>query len=70
MEQTTAPDPEYKKVGRARKMRGLRFWSIDADGKVEEVTIAHGHRRLNMEKGKRYCQALNLKNAQRKFKTR
>ena len=51
-------------------MRGLRFWSIDADGKVEEVTIAHGHRRLNMEKGKRYCQALNLKNAQRKFKTR
>lgn len=60
------PQPELKKIGSIRMVRGLRLYSVDATGTVEEVSIAHG-RRVTIEDGKRYCQALNLKNATRKF---
>jgi len=62
------PQPELKKLGSLRMVRGLRLYSVDATGTVEEVTIPKHDRRVTIEDGKVYCQALNMENAKRKLK--
>lgn len=48
-------------------IRGLRLYSVDTTGTVEEVSIPKHERKVTIEDGKRYCWALNLKNATRKL---
>ena len=71
-------EQEYKLIGKARHIPGLKFWSMDADGVIEELRIDRlayvgmdGEQilkqRATIDPRKRYCQALNIKNAKRKF---
>lgn len=62
-----------------RAVRGLKLFSIDSAGRIEEVKPELApvkgkdgkevmRKKVVMQPGRRYCQALNLKNAERKFK--
>lgn len=72
---------EYKLLGRVRRIKGLRLWSIDRDGNIEEVHVVRDtmvdlkgqpltNDRATVDTTKRYCQALNKANAARKFNAR
>ena len=69
---------EYRMLGSVHLPRGLRYWSMDSDGKVEEVIIDRAamismtgdevlKSRANVDPRKLYCVALNAKNARRKM---
>ena len=70
---------EYKKIGVTGLRAGLKLWSFDVEGNVEEVIIERSayvdtrgkpvfHAKATIDPKKVYCEALNKKNALRKFK--
>lgn len=69
---------EYKHLGQSRNVYRLKMYSMDQEGKVEEVLIQrmayigmNGKEVLkakaDLDPRKRYCYALNKKNALRKM---
>lgn len=69
---------EIKLIGTQRKIPGLTLFSCDKDGNIEKVQFKKQVLDLGkplgvvkhtvvFDENKRYCQALNIKNARKKF---
>ena len=71
-------EPKVKHLGKIRVTPGLTLWQLDPEGNVSKAELeVHSipdlkggvskKKSMIQKEGYRYCQALNIKNAKRKF---
>jgi hypothetical protein len=71
-------EAKVKHVGKIRVTPGLTLWQLDSEGNVSKAEMeihaipnlqggVSEKKSMIQKEGYRYCQALNIKNAKRKF---